>query len=124
MESPPPAVFHDKYERTQQGNLLPHCRHHHHYLRYNVLRQQAVIIISIITIIMIMIIIIIITRQQAGVLRETRAEQQCPTRCSLSTSIDKHSIIVIIIMMAKMKSVIETVDYARCGVLCGLPSPS
>ena len=22
MESPPPAVFHDKYERTQQGNLL------------------------------------------------------------------------------------------------------
>jgi len=22
MQSPPPAVFHDKYERTQQGNLL------------------------------------------------------------------------------------------------------
>ena len=22
MESPPPAVFHDKYERTQEGNLL------------------------------------------------------------------------------------------------------
>ena len=30
MESPPPAVFHDKAKRTQQGNLRM-CHHHHHF---------------------------------------------------------------------------------------------
>ena len=30
MQLPPPAVFHDKAKRTQQGNLL----HHHHLHRH------------------------------------------------------------------------------------------